>query len=250
MRFLENSKKTIDIITREEGAKQFVIVEGVLYLLFLYLDFLKIYSEISNVLKYIAIWVCFIYVLFNFQKKRKKDILFMTGIMSFTVIADTFLLFSNQYRIGILSFIIVQILYSYRIKLICQDGCRKYMLEVLGVAFFWNLVILVLKNEDMLTPTVVIASLYFIIFTGNMIRMWGQVIRKKQLSSVERSLGIGLTLFYLCDIMVGLNYLNSTEWIKNEFMRWITECSGYFMWFFYLPSQVILSFHGTLYEKE
>jgi hypothetical protein len=123
------------------------------------------------------------------------------------------------------------------------------MIEVLGVTFIWNIIILILKNKECLTPTIVLASSYFIIFTINMIKSWFNVIMNKRRTMYEISFAIGLFLFYLCDINVGLNNLSSMQFDITSGIDILVKCSGILMWFFYLPAQVILSIHAVLYNK-
>lgn len=250
---MENDN-TVNTLLRDKCIRRFLILELILYIAFLVLDIVQQVSNLSNVLKYIAIWTCLIFVIWNYKTTKEKNLLFMFVILLFTVTSDTFLLFSNQFEIGILSFIIVQVLYSRKIKAICDDGCRLYMIEMLVIVFVWNILILVLKNEKLLSPTIVLASLYFLIFTGNLIRIWVRVKKNRLENTSERklqskSLAIGLTLFYLCDINVGLNFLHQGG-IQSIGFNVLTGVSGILMWFFYLPSQVILTLNGVLYKDK
>ncbi|WP_099467910.1 hypothetical protein [Konateibacter massiliensis] len=227
----------------------FLVVELLLYLGFLALDLGGKSVHMSNVLKYISIWGCFCFLFCSYLIWKDREIFFMSVVLLFTVTADTFLLFTNRFEIGVFFFILVQVLYSRRIKRMCGDGCRKYMAEALGVVFFWNIMIVLLKNESYLTPVIAITGLYFAIFTGNMLRIWIQAIREKKERGEILGFVIGLTLFYLCDICVGLNYLHTTG-AGLGILKAIAAHAWIFMWIFYLPAQVILSIHGVIYGRE
>jgi hypothetical protein len=230
------------------GIKYFVILESILYFSFLFLDSINKISAASTILKFSSITVCLIFVFITYRRNSEKNTLFMLVILCFTVFADIFLLFTRRFEIGILSFIVVQLLYSFKIKKICKDGCKKYMIEVLVVAITWNVIILVLKSKGVLTPTIVIASSYFIIFTTNLIKCWILVIKDKKRDIYEISFALGLLLFYLCDINVGLNNLNGMGIQMPKLMEVLARNAGILIWFFYLPSQVVLSINGVLYR--
>lgn len=220
-----------------------------MYAAFLILDSVNKNNMASNCIKFVSIFCCLLFVLISYIKYKEKNILLMLIILCFTVIADIFLLFTNRFEIGIFSFIIVQILYSLKIKCMCKDNCKKYMIEVLGVTFIWNIIILILKNKECLTPTIVLASSYFIIFTINLIKSSFAMIKNKRRTMYEISFVIGLFLFYLCDINVGLNNLSSMQFEIPLVIGILVKCSGILMWFFYLPAQVILSINAVLYDR-
>lgn len=248
MKWIVDLRKKIekDMLTR-----RFIRLELFLYLSFLVLDLLQMAHTLSNILKYIAIWLCLIFAGLTYSKVKNKNIVFMLIILLFTVIADTFLLFSNRFDFGILSFIIVQILYSRKIKATCKDGCKLYMVEILSITFIWNILILVLKNEIDLTPVTALAGLYFLLFTGNLIRIWIQVNKFKSIEDeivTQQTviLALGLTLFYLCDINVGLKFILNDRDSGFLLTNLLAGAVQNLIWFFYLPSQVVLTLQATI----
>lgn len=259
--------KLYDNNTKDLGAKSrqircFVFLELFLFGVFLVFDFGQMMPTLSNILKYIAIWLCFILAVFAYVESKRKQVLCMAVILFFTVLSDTFLLFTNLFEFGILSFILVQILYSRKIKTVCEDGCRVYMLEMLLITFLWNLFILALRNEKLLTPIIALASLYFLLFTLNLIKSWYLVYKSKKNGQDKReqnvnkffgnelALAVGLTLFYLCDIHVGLHFLFASRNQDTELIKGVTYLTGNLMWFFYLPSQVILTLNSIMYKRK
>lgn len=229
----------------------FVVLEIILYFSFLFLDSLNLYTMISNDIKFVAIVNCFVFVLVWFIRNKEKSILIMLFILCFTVLADVFLLFTQKDEIGIFFFIIVQILYSLKLKSMCKDNCKIYMLEFFAVTFVWNIVILILKSKNDLTPVIVLASSYFVIFTANLIKSWFYVAKCKNRTIIEISFVIGLLLFYFCDLNVGLHNIGDIGIeLPSRLMEELSRISGILMWFFYLPSQVILSIHCVLYRQE
>lgn len=238
---------------KDKLTRRFIRLELFLYLLFLVLDLLQIANTLSNILKYISIWLCLIFFALTYTKIKNNKRALMLGILLFTVIADTFLLFTNRFEYGILSFIIVQILYSRKIKATCMDGCKLYMIEILSVTFIWNILILVLKNEINLTPVIALAGLYFLLFTGNLVRIWIQVNKNRNIEEniITRQttmLAIGLTLFYLCDINVGLKFILNDRDSGFALLNLLTSAVQNLIWFFYLPSQVVLTLQARIFD--
>lgn len=250
MNYDTKDEKTVNIGNQDKIVFVFVMLEIILYISFLLLDLLSIASTFSNILKYSSICICLLFVSNRFFVCKSKSAGIMMSILIFTVIADTFLIFCISFEFGVGAFIIVQILYSIKIRCMHQDDCKKYMFEVFGVAFLWNLFILVMKNLNLLTPIVVIASLYFTIFTGNMIRVWIGIVRDKKRSFYESSFAMGLLFFYLCDINVGLKNISMIESLIPYLNRLLAVNFGFIIWLFYLPSQVILSLHSVIYCDE
>lgn len=75
--------------------------------------------------------------------------------------------------------------------------------------------------------------------------------RNRTFSSFSRLFAYGLILFICCDINVGIFNLADFININGEVYRTLYRVSTLGMWFFYLPSQVLiaLSFHKTSLEK-
>lgn len=244
----QETGKSREVNIDKKLIQYFLVVEIGLYLTFLILDSVNQRNGLSNILKFISISLCFIFVFYSFVKNKEKYIFIMLLILFFTVIADIFLLFTSRFEIGIVSFVIVQCLYFYKLKLMNHGKCKRCMVEVLTIAFIWNMLVLIMKNKNFLSPFIVIASLYFIIFTANLVKSWVIVMRDKSRNIYEVSFAIGLVLFYICDINVGLSNLNIMAIDMPKIIELLARNSALLMWVFYLPAQVILSINGVLYK--
>ena len=188
--------------------KKFIIVESIIYLTFIIFDLLKMDS---TYIKYLGIIFCFLYSFLNAKK-------FQSISMFFTLIADMFLLVLNRYyEIGVLSFIVVQIIYILFIK----NNNEKYFVSFLifrfVVLFLGTLILCLIKN---LSPLNFLVITYFSNLLINTIESY--TIKNNILS-------LGLTLFVCCDICVGLHNILPHETIAS-----------FLMWVFYLPSQVLI----------
>lgn len=188
--------------------KSFIIIEALIYLAFITMDLMGIDS---TYIKYSGIVLCLIFAIYN----RKK---FQSASMVFTLIADFFLLvLNNHYEIGLLSFIIVQIIYFYFLGNI-EKSYFNMFLFIRGFLIIVGSLILPLFNAMNLLNELVL--IYFINLLLNAIEAW---------ISGNRTLAIGLALFVCCDVCVGLHNINAAF-----------KLATFLMWVFYLPSQVLI----------
>ncbi len=210
------------------------LAEG-LWLVFLFLDLTNMAD--STWVKFAAICLC---CLTAFLGCKTADGKLVALALCFTVGADWFLLVRNDhYTLGIGLFIIVQLLYAYRLyqlrggwpspaglslRLLClaallmgtvcfayfaytwRDGPSRYSLFQTLWSFFATLLPL----------------FYFVNLCVNAAEAF--VLGKK-----HRAFAWGLLLFILCDICVGAYNLG----LFTSFTWWSS-------WLFYLPSQVLI----------
>lgn len=190
--------------------KGFLIIETILFVLFIVMD---LFHTDSSVVKYTGIVLCFLYSLAI--RNTEGSIAFL-----FTLFADYFLLLRNDsYLLGVLSFIIVQLIYA---RILFRGGCRLlFPVRVLMLVGAF-LTLYLLKMFDLLN---VAALFYYSLLLGNFI---------SSLTNKEnRTLSAGLFLFLCCDICVGLfNLIQSGP---------VYAFASVMMWVFYLPSQVFLA---------
>ncbi len=236
----------------------FLALELVLYILFLYLDFSKNNSSLSSIIKYISILICLLFVLIPVKKESKfnisiindsRDVLLLRLALIFTFISDYFLLFTNEIIAGLFTFIIVQLLYLIRIynwKLDASMISRSkqplylYLLSNILITILILIPSLILLNKIKLDiMSIILATFYFICLFINFIDV--VKISFKTRSVRARIFAIGLFLFLLCDINVGL--FNLTYYIPiNPFLyKKIYNIASISMWLFYLPSQVLIA---------
>lgn len=197
----------------------FLSFEFLLYAGFLYLDLVgsvdtseETVIQLSNGLKYLSVILCC-----SWQWKRKNQQLRYAQLM--VLAADFFLLFSENYVIGVLCFLGVQFFYhQYLIQQDKQNAggtkVREGWLRLLlgGLAFFYAGILL--KN--------VIDSCY-------------QARRGVQRA---RCFATGLVLLLLCDVHVALY---NVPQVSHPILKGWQELSQPFIWLFYLPSQVLVA---------
>lgn len=203
-----------------------------IFQLFLYSAILFIDINISNkILTYSVILLNFIFGIYILSAQYNDDTIISTVALFFTLIADTFLVLLDNKLLGVISFNFVQIFYMLKVKnLITKKN------KVLNITRFSSLTLfsiilffLTLKNFDFLIFT---TGLYFIMLVFNFIE--SIPLYKKNLF-----VPLGFILFILCDVFVGLGFLEDS--ININFIKKIMDIDFNFIWFFYTPSQVFLT---------
>lgn len=207
----------------------FFVIQGVIWCAFIALD---IINRDTTLLKYASIVLC---LAFSVIQAMQGGEWIIAAAMAFTLSADTFLLLLDKhYFLGIALFCVVQGLYFVRVYK--ENGGKS----------LWGLRLLIftaaaaaLGALDIISAVNVLAIFYFSNFFANAVMSFGLHGRKWRLFSA------GLTLFLCCDICVGA--FNNPGMIPQVLHKAVSLG----MWFFYLPSQVliVLSGHPIFAEK-
>jgi len=248
----------------------FVTLQVILYVSFLLLDFIGSAVAVSNYIKFTIIILCFCYALF-LAKGADKSILFcMKTALFFTVISDLFLLILNHYLIGVITFIIVQQLYGIRLILAknrAQEVTRTYSNDcsrkkvyisnptclimktyacrlVIQIAISELIYLVIVMTGMKLDSLLMISVFYFVCISTNTL---SAILFVKNPSRVKGDIlfAIGMVLFLLCDINVGIFNLSEVIILPENILHVLYTLSSILMWFFYAPSQVIISLSTT-----
>lgn len=188
--------------------KIFLLAETIIYFAFIIFDLLKIES---TYIKYLGIVLCFVYTIYNHKKLK-------SFAMLFTLIADFFLLvLDDYYEVGVLSFVVVQVIYIFYIKNISNKNFNNFLLSRFLVIIIGIIILYLTKNLSLL-------NVLIIIYFSNLL-----ISAIQSYSIKSNMLAIGLTLFVCCDICVGLHNILPRETIAS-----------FLMWVFYLPSQALI----------
>ena len=180
------------------------------------------------------------YSLINFN----KDNLFYSSGLMFTVMADLCLVLCDptQRLGGMIFFLIVQSMYSIKLHTITKS---KLILVIrLSLVILLELICyIVLKdNIDLL---VIVSLAYYVMLFMNIIE---SLLNFKD----NKILPIGLTLFLLCDTVIGLQVMSDMFLKINEssFIYILIFSNFDLAWFFYLPSQVLISLKTYINHKK
>ncbi len=204
----------------------FLLIELVLYALILTTGgLIRVFSC------YTSIVLCFLYTLTNFSRKNA----FVVAALACTLGADFFLvIMSPQEKLcGMIFFLAAQLIYA--VKLNRETRSSKLLLaRVILTLFAISAVFVVLKEKA--DPLAVISIAYYANLAVNITESFTQFKKNKLFA-------IGLVFFILCDTVIGLQtaagaYLPIGE---DSIIYKIIFMDFFLSWFFYLPSQVLIS---------
>lgn len=225
----------------------FLLIELVLYGTFLYVDIFEKGAFVASMyLKFASIILCFLMSLLLYGRKNvTKDIVLLRGALLFTVISDLYILILESYVFGLVTFSIVQLLYLIRLHEWRKQQGRHVvawllLLRNLVVALTITGILIILRIS--LDGLMLISILYFVsIFfnTVDAIRIQNREPKKQY-----QLYAIGMVLFLLCDINVGLFNLSDFILIEDVWFNKLYEFASIAMWMFYLPAQVLISLSG------
>lgn len=218
----------------------FLFLSVVLYVGFTLCDIFDYQYPLSNHLKFMAIVLCLIICLvYRFSYPANTDAHIMPYIFIFTVIADIFLLFTQEFIYGVISFCIVQLLHLYRIHKITKVS--KYHLPlrvILSIVILFCLSRTSVSVDALLCVTV----FYFINFCANIALLVYMTIKKITSSEIKVTMYlVGMILFILCDVSVGVFNLTSYITIHSQAFVVIKTIAAFGMWGFYLPGQMLIA---------
>lgn len=227
----------------------FIVVQSVLYGLFLYIDMIGSQRVPSNGIKFTIIVLCFCYVLF-YQKSSNESILFYLRLaLLFTVVSDLLILLLDYYYYGVISFIIVQQIYGikldYEIEGVDVKGKKLFrnigLLRLFLQGLFTALICLLLSTQGIILDKLLIVTVfYFLSIVTNVIRSVGLALKDLTIKN-NLLFAIGMLLFLLCDINVGIFNMTSYLSLSREVYQLMYSLSSILMWAFYAPSQVLIT---------
>lgn len=239
---------------RGQSRKQiFIIIQFVLYATFLTFDLLGRSLTLSTNIKFLLVVLCFLYVVIRSRKNRGKGHSFLSYALFFTIISDMFILLTEYYFYGVLTFIIAQQLYGIRIDAFYdRENERTISLSrVIQLRLLYQIaiaaiviLILLLANVDF-DALLAVSIFYFISLCTNVIRSLRLSICNRNRKDI-RYFAYGMVLFLLCDINVGLFNLSGFIAVGSSY-EIIYSISSILMWTFYAPSQVLISLSGDNY---
>ncbi|BCN31697.1 hypothetical protein [Anaeromicropila herbilytica] len=222
----------------------FLILESIIYIRFLYLDISRNENyDLIAYIKYSGIVLCVIFQFLYYWKQKNDTIILRFAILG-TAFADYFLVIAEDNTPGVLMFMIVQLLYMVRITNI--DRTKENKIRVLSFRY-----IMILLNTSVISMILLyfkvyvdflfmITCIYFQSLVVNVVCAVKITVKNKKVTS-NRIFAIGMVLFLLCDINVGLFNLSQYMTLQDGIYLAIYNISSIAMWLFYLPSQVMIS---------
>lgn len=216
----------------------FLCINGLLYICFLLADCGVFYPasgvNISAVLKYISICTVFAGSVYLEIRKKTVQTRILCAALAFTIFADYFLLFTEDYLPGLCSFCIVQIFYMQLTDVRAGIKKQRLWLRALIAAGVIVSVLPFLKSRLQTVELVAVAAavFYAVLFICN-------IIQCLRLRGFDR-FTIGMLLFFMCDINVLLFNLPSFFTLGEGIRFFCLNIAAFLMWFFYLPSKIFI----------
>lgn len=223
---------------------------GILYLAFLALDIFGGPVIVSSIIKFTSIVLCFVLtVIRTLCYQAIADRILLNIAFVFTVIADVFLLFTTKFQYGVIAFCIVQLIYFYRMFSLSryslrmenrvhrsrhEKGFLNFFLHLATRVFVSAVVIVVLQLNGFVLDLLLFASVFYIVnFVGNLIFLILLYPKKHYMNGQIRYglFCLGMVLFFLCDIQVGLYNLPMYLSNKSKVLDILVQIAGVGMWF-------------------
>lgn len=220
------------------GALIFIAFELIL-LPFIQLDVL----DAVEYWQYLSVILAFLFSLLCLRGDRRCDLVRLG--LAITLVADYFLVIDGKaYLAGVITFICAQI--AYCLYLVLEDGRRAVRLANIytRVGLCAALIIATYAVLGENTDALAIAS---VLYYANLVL---NVVFAFLLGKGGRVFAIGLALFAMCDLCIGLETLGDL-YIKSDAFDFMYKGSFNLPWVFYQPSQVMigLSLYGKIKDK-
>lgn len=239
---MERTNKKLRII------KVLLMLILILYFMFLYIDIFNVQmSTWSKNIKFLSMILVFIIsLMIGKDYLNPRDSFLLKLGLGITLMADIFLLLLNDYYIlGIVLFSIVQIIYCLRYR----GGNNKIIIRNFTLIFLILISLYFAINQFIIQiDFLAIIAVFYAICLLTSTKYALETYKHKQFPKLNSKLiGLGMVLFLLCDINVAVFNITETIGTHKEFSILLNRISSVSMWFFYLPSQVLLALSG--YKK-
>ncbi|MBZ9687035.1 lysoplasmalogenase family protein [Clostridium estertheticum] len=221
----------------------------ILYTCFLYMDFYnKDFFIASYYIKYICILLCFVLSIFANKNplsdiEKHRDVFLLQLALFITAIADLCLVIFDFYILGVVLFSLVQITYSVRYASKKPKATLiKFLIIFLCIAFSYCTANIFIEEINILFP---VSLFYFICL---LFSVSGAIVAFKDNlypSPSKYMIVFGMIFFLLCDICVALSNLSGLLPLIGHSMGLVQHISSLLIWFFYLPSQLLLALSGN-----
>lgn len=201
----------------------FLVLEALLYAAFLTLDLSGALPAVSTGLKFASILLV---LLAGLTAVRTPDGRTVAAALALTAAADVFLLVLDQhYPVGVGLFLAVQVLYT--IRLCALSGANRTLhITARGMLAVFAAFLIGARFGRL----EMLAAAYIVWFFMNLAHSIALAAHLRTRRTVR--FAAGLTLFFLCDLCVGVHNLPQSA---------LSAFADIGMWAFYLPGQVLIA---------
>lgn len=201
-----------------------LIIWAIIYLAILILGVITPTGDFITIIKLGGICLCLLYVVITFP----HDYLLILAMLS-TSISDIILALNNTSTAGIITFFAVQIFHLLRLN---RPKTRAI------ISYLFTAIILLFINYYLgIFPMLyAVCAFYATTLILNLASAWSW-FRADPKDLHAASALLGFTLFLCCDLCVAISYFSLIE-ILPAFCYGL---ANFFAWFFYYPSQILVS---------
>lgn len=210
----------------------FIAVEAVIYITFNVMAAVNTPDPVY--LKYSGVLLCLAASVINvFLYGREADAVTLSCALLFTAVSDLFILvLDDYYEIGLVTFIVAQSIYFYRLY---AGRIKKIYISLAVRLCVMAAVIIAFAATGKLNLLVAECAVYITMLVGNVADAF--IICKKGVKNIL--FAVGLLLFLGCDVCVGLHNFGSV--LNIVLPGGLLAFVSYAIWAFYLPSQVLIT---------
>ncbi|MBR4767368.1 MAG: hypothetical protein IK088_00135 [Lachnospiraceae bacterium] len=209
-----------------------LVIESVL---FLTISIIRIIGEFPAILCQLTTFLSFLTAVAGAVILKRKELVFLSIAMCFTVAADVFLVWIDGfYEIAVTIFLFAQIMHFLRLAAAGRPWKTSLMIRIITTVLGIVLVI-TFRMVSYLTVAGVLYAAEILINTVDS----GIIMRKQRRFSWCFA---GFILFLLCDVTVGLRGIGNELRLSYQ----ADDIIGRLTWIFYIPSQVGIVLSGVL----
>lgn len=239
------------MVAKEYGTKSLLIKVSLITCIFVYIIFLYIDAITKSLGNPYSIYLKYTIIIFSFlitllignNGYNKRDAILLQLSKLLTLIADYYLLIQDNFPLGVFFFCIVQTTYILRHSFMEKKRYRNLIFLCTSITFS-VLIFFRVKLESLDNNLVILALIYAALLVTSVYIGFSTLTRSRYSKKSSYLIGIGMFLFFLCDINVGLNALIGETTLNNMLTPKIKFLIGYLIWLFYAPSQVLLACSG------
>ena len=209
---------------RLEIAPIWPIIWAVIYLAILILGVIAPTGDLITTIKLGGICLCLLYVILA----SPHDYLLILAMLT-TSVSDIILALNNTSTAGIITFFAVQIFHLLRLGWANARAIIIYLITAIALLFLNYFL-------GIFPMLYAVCAFYATTLILNLYSAWSWFYASPKNLHAASAL-LGFTLFLCCDLCVGISYLALIEVLP-------VFCYGlanFFAWFFYYPSQILVS---------
>lgn len=196
-----------------------------IFVVIIIVDLIEPTSFFATSIKLGSIILCLIYAITTFPGDNLLHL-----ALFITILADVVLALNNTANLGVLLFLIAQIIHTIRLS------WSKLSKQIIGFTIIAACCIIITSLFRLAPPIYTICVFYVITLTVNILICWRW--RAINLRNPYANFGLfGFLLFLCCDICTGISYLSFNLALPS----FLYTPANFFAWFFYYPSQVLIS---------